>query len=55
MASDLVTPFVRQHTLINRELSLVDGELQAPSGPGLGVELDRVALSKFAVCKEVFR
>lgn len=36
-------------TVLKRPLPVVDGTMAAPSGPGLGVEIDEAAISRFAV------
>jgi D-galactarolactone cycloisomerase len=34
--------------LLSRELEMVDGMIALPTAPGLGVEVDRDALERFA-------
>jgi len=40
------------YRLLTRRLEQHDGQVEAPKGPGLGVELDRRAVEKFAVKAE---
>ena len=40
------------YRLLTRRLEQHDGQVEAPKGPGLGVELDRRAIEKFAVKAE---
>ena len=46
--SDLCGSFVHEHTLLTEPL-VVDGQAQAPSGPGLGVDLDEEAVLRYTV------
>jgi muconate cycloisomerase len=49
LASDLQSEWVRAHTLINERMQYDDGHAVLPNRPGLGVTLDRKALSKYAL------
>lgn len=48
LASDLQSEWVRAHTLITPRMSYRDGRALVPTIPGLGIELDRKALAKYA-------
>jgi muconate cycloisomerase len=47
MASDFQSGVIREHTLITWDWPYDNGTLPLPSGPGLGVELDRDALKHY--------
>jgi muconate cycloisomerase len=47
MPSDLQSAYIREHTLTTWEWPYDDGTLPLPPGPGLGIELDRVALARY--------
>ncbi len=49
LACGLATLHLLEDDCVLEELSLQDGALVLPQGPGLGVELDRAALAKYAV------
>src|SRR5690606_31601484 len=54
MANDLVSGFVREHTLVTWDWPYADGVLPLPPGLGLGVELDRDAIGRFLRHREGF-
>ena len=47
--SDIFGRLVREHDLLVTPLAIADGHATVPSGPGLGVELDRAALDHYRV------
>lgn len=47
MASDFQSGVIREHTLITWDWPYDNGFLPLPSGPGLGIELDRAALRRY--------
>lgn len=47
-ASDCRTHSVFEHTLLRSELVIKDGMAHVPEGPGLGIEVDEVALGRYA-------
>jgi L-Ala-D/L-Glu epimerase len=49
LACGLATLHLLEDDFVVEELSLQDGALALPPGPGLGVELDRAALAKYTV------
>jgi len=46
--SDFVSPLVREHTLITWDWPFEGGALPLPEGDGLGVQLDRDAVARYA-------
>jgi muconate cycloisomerase len=48
MASDFQSGVIREHTLITWDWPYRDGTLPLPDGPGLGIELDREAVQRYA-------
>ena len=46
--SDLIGPIMRTHDIVTEPLTVRDGKLSVPDGPGLGVELDEDAMRRFA-------
>lgn len=49
LPSDLVGNFLRVDDLIREPLPILDGAIPRPTAPGLGVELDEVALRRYQV------
>jgi glucarate dehydratase len=49
-ACDTHYPWQWEDTIVGGQLQFEDGELAVPSGPGLGVELDRAALARLHEC-----
>lgn len=47
MPSDIIGHMLREDDLIAEPLAFADGALIVPTGPGLGVELDREALERY--------
>lgn len=47
--SDILGRTIRQHNLITNPMIAKGGSIAVPDGPGLGVELDRDALDRYAV------
>ncbi|HEX7010565.1 MAG TPA: mandelate racemase/muconate lactonizing enzyme family protein, partial [Phycisphaeraceae bacterium] len=45
--SDILGRQIRQHNLITHPMTVEDGTIAVPTGPGLGVELDRDALDRY--------
>jgi muconate cycloisomerase len=54
MASDFVSGFVREHTLITWDWPYRDASLPLPDGPGLGIELDEAAANRFTKAEAAF-
>lgn len=52
MASDFVGSWTREDDLIVEPIAFVDGYVPTPDGPGLGCELDEVALARYAQAHE---
>ncbi len=52
--SDIFGRSIRQHNLIDRAFDVHDGEMAVPTGPGLGVSLDRDALDQYTQRKFSF-
>ena len=48
-SSDIFGRLVREHDLLATPLTIQDGLATVPTGPGLGVELDRAALEHYRV------
>lgn len=52
LGNDLQSEFVRKSTLVTPHMEIRDGFATVPDRPGLGVELDRAELDKYAVARE---
>ena len=52
LPADIFGRLVREHDLLQEPLVIRDGCVRVPSGPGLGVELDREALARYRVGEE---
>jgi len=48
VGSDLIGPIMRTEDIVTEPLTIQDGRLPIPNGPGLGVELDEEAIRRFA-------
>lgn len=55
MASDFQSGVIREHTLIAWDWPYHDGLLPLPTGPGLGIELDRAAITHYQQAKQEYR
>jgi muconate cycloisomerase len=51
--SDVFAEYVREDDLITPGLELSEGRIKVPQGPGLGVELDREALARYATGEKI--
>jgi muconate cycloisomerase len=49
LPSDLFGRTVRTHNLITNSMAVSNGTVEVPTGPGLGVQLDRDALDQYTV------
>lgn len=49
LPSDIIGHLLREDDLLVESMAFVDGNLLVPDAPGLGVELDRVALEQYRV------
>lgn len=47
LRGDQAGPWVREHTLVTQKFTVRDGAVVVPSGPGIGVEIDRAALDRY--------
>jgi muconate cycloisomerase len=54
LPSDIIGNFLREDDLIREPLRYENGFVSLPTGPGLGVELDEVALSRYTVQRREF-
>lgn len=45
--SDILSRNIREHNLITNPFPVVDGAVELPGGPGLGISLDRDALDRY--------
>jgi L-alanine-DL-glutamate epimerase-like enolase superfamily enzyme len=54
MASDFQSGLLREHTLITWDWPYHEGTLPVPSGPGLGIELDRGAVAHYITSKQTY-
>ncbi len=54
MASDLQSALIREHTLVTMDWDYKNGTLPIPSGPGIGVELDRDAVKHYSKASVTF-
>jgi L-alanine-DL-glutamate epimerase-like enolase superfamily enzyme len=45
--SDLIGPFYYDEDIVNERFELIDGAVKPPSGPGLGVTLNRSAIERY--------
>jgi len=54
LPSDLQSAIIREHTLVTWDWPYQDGTLPLPTGPGLGVELDRDALKRYSQTTQEF-
>jgi muconate cycloisomerase len=45
--SDLIGPFYYEEDIVNERFELVEGAVRPPSGPGLGVTLNRSAIERY--------
>ena len=45
--SDILSRNIREHNLITNEFPVVDGTIELPDGPGLGVMLDHDAVDRY--------
>jgi L-alanine-DL-glutamate epimerase-like enolase superfamily enzyme len=52
LVPELCESRLRRELLVDEELTFVDGRIRPPSRPGIGVELDRDALARFAEAAE---
>ncbi len=48
LPGDQAGPWLREADLLQTRLSVQDGAIQVPSGPGLGIEVDRVQIERYA-------
>ncbi len=55
LPSDMVGNYLREDDLIRQPLVYENGFLKVPSGPGLGVELDEEALSRYTIGHQEFK
>ena len=53
MASDIVGSWVREDNLIEEDLAFEEGFVATPIKPGLGCEMDRVAVEGYSKGYEV--
>ncbi len=54
MPSDFQSGLIREHTLVTWDWPYRDGALPLPTGPGLGVELDRDAVAHYTRAQAVY-
>lgn len=54
LPSDIVSPLVREHTLIDWDWPYDNGHLPLPTGPGLGVLLDHDAVTHYTLQRATF-
>ena len=47
--SDLIGPLYHEGDVIDQQLTIRDGHIQLPEGPGLGVRIDDARLQEFRV------
>lgn len=52
MASDFVGSWTRQDDLIVEPIEFVDGYVPTPTKPGLGCEIDYVAMGRYTIAHE---